>query len=154
MSVVVSVTDIVAAMDGQSDDLTNFLDRSTGKIVPITGEDRQRAENEDVDVAGLPASEREGVLKIRAVLDSSNFVPVPDKFEIHEWAIMERFAISQAVRSTRTALIDAIHGLDAFAAFKETVRGLGLEEAWFGFRQTAFEDIAKDWLDENGIPYI
>ena len=37
--------------------------------------------------------------------------------------------------------------------FKDTVRRLGIEEAWFAFREAAFEDIARDWLESHGIPY-
>jgi hypothetical protein len=154
MGVVVSLKAVVEAMDFQSDDLTNYLNRRTGEIVAMTGEDRHLAENDELDVAGLPAWQRESVLKAREVLDSGDFVPLPDKFEIHEWAIMERFAISQTARSTRTELINAIHGRGAYRMFKDTVRRLGIEEAWLAFRETAFEDIAKDWLEENDISYI
>jgi len=153
MSVVVSLKDVVEAMDFQSDDLTNYLNRRTGEIVAVTGEDRHLAENNELDVARLSDWQRESVLKAREILDAGDFVPLPDKFEIHEWAIMERFAISQTARSIRTELINAIHGRGAYRMFKDTVRRLGVEEAWFAFRKTAFEDIAKDWLEENGIDY-
>ena len=154
MSVVVSLKDVVEAMDFQSDELTKYLNRRTGEIVAVTGDDRHLAENNELDVEGLSDWQRESVLKAREVLDSGDFVPLPDKFEIHEWAIMERFAISQTARSIRTELINAIHGRGAYRMFKDTVRRLGVEEAWLAFRKTAFEDIAKDWLEENGISYI
>ncbi len=154
MSVVVSLKDVVEAMDFQSDDLTNYLNRRTGEIVAVTGENRHLAENNELDVARLSDRQRKSVLEAREILDSGDFVPLPDKFEIHEWAIMERFAISQTARSIRTELINAIHGRGAYRMFKDTVRRLGVEEAWLAFRKTAFEDIAKDWLEENGISYI
>jgi hypothetical protein len=153
MGVVVSLKDVVEAMDFQSDETTCHLNRGTGEIQMITEEDRLLAEDETADEARLPPSQRERVLKAREVLDSPDFVALPDRFEIHEWSIMERFAISQTSRSNRAALIDAIHGPGAFRMFKEAVRRLGIEEAWFAFRETAFEDIAKAWLESHGIPY-
>ena len=48
---------------------------------------------------------------------------------------------------------DASVGSCAFRMFKDAVRRLGIEQAWFDFREAAFEDIAKDWLEAHGIPY-
>jgi Uncharacterised protein family (UPF0158) len=154
MSVVVSLKDVVEAMDFQSDETTNYLNRGTGEIVPIAGEHLRLAEQEELNVAALPDWQQEGVLEARKVLGSADFVPLPGAFEIHEWAIMERFAISQTSRSTRTALINAIHGRDGCRLFKDGVSRLGIEDEWLAFRATAIEDIARDWLEENGIEYV
>ena len=154
MSVVVSLRDIVDAMDFQSDDATTFLNRQTGEIALVSAEDRHDAEQNDLDLAALADRRRAGVLKARDILASADFVPVPDKFEIHEWSIMERFAISQTDRPTRAELIDALHRRPAFRKFSDAVRELGLEGEWLAFRTTALEDIARDWLEEHGIPYI
>ena len=55
-------------------------------------------------------------------------------------------------RSFRTGR-DAIHGAGAFRTFRSVIRRLGIEDDWFHFRQTAFEDIAKEWLEANDIPF-
>jgi Uncharacterised protein family (UPF0158) len=154
MSVVVSLQDIVDAMDFQSDDSVTYLNRETGEIAVVSEEDRHTANEKGVDVDELPERRRAGVLKARTVLTSADFVAVPDKFEIHEWSIMERFAISQADRATRADLLDALHRRPAFRKFTDAVRQLGLEREWLAFRLTAFEDIAKDWLEEHGIAYL
>jgi len=33
------------------------------------------------------------------------------------------------------------------------IQQLGLENAWYRYREAAFERVAKDWLEEHGIPY-
>jgi hypothetical protein len=33
------------------------------------------------------------------------------------------------------------------------IRRLGLEDVWFAFRQSALEEIAKDWLEAHEISY-
>jgi hypothetical protein len=154
MSAPVSLKDVVDAMDFQSDEMTNYLNRRTGEIVPIAGEDLRLAERQELDLAAVPDQQRESVLKAREVLGSVDFVPLPDASEIDEWGIMERFAISQTSRSARSALIDAIHGRGASRIFKDCVRRLGIEEDWVRFRDSAFEDIARDWLEELGITYV
>ena len=47
--------------------------------------------------------------------------------------------------------MDAIHGSGAFRAFKGTLRRLRLEDAWFAFKNSAFEDMARSWLSEHGF---
>ena len=64
---------------------------------------------------------------------------------------MERFSNSQARPARRNELLDAIHGAGAFRIFKSTIRRLGIEDDWFRFRQAAFEDIAKEWLEAHDI---
>jgi hypothetical protein len=33
------------------------------------------------------------------------------------------------------------------------VERLGLLDRWYSFRESAFESIARDWLESRGIPY-
>jgi hypothetical protein len=154
MSVVVSLKDVVHAMDFQSDHSTTYLNRQTGEIAVVSDEDRHLAGKKGLDDAHLSERQRENILKARAVLHSADFVPVPDKFEIHEWSIMERFSILQPDRATRSELLDALHRRPAFRKFADAVRQLGIEHDWLAFREAALIDIAREWLDTNSIPYI
>jgi hypothetical protein len=52
-----------------------------------------------------------------------------------------------------TELLGKIHGSGDFRRFKDTIYRRGIEDQWFPFRQKAFEEIAIDWLEENGIAY-
>jgi hypothetical protein len=70
----------------------------------------------------------------RTVLESGDCLALPDKFEIHEWALMERFSISEAREDRRDELLDAIHGAGAFRSFRSTIRRLGIEDEWFAFQ--------------------
>jgi hypothetical protein len=108
MGVVVSLRDVVDAMDLPNNDWTSCLNPRTGEIMTVTDEDRRLVEDEDLDEANLPDWQRESLSKVRAALESSDFLALPDKFEIHEWAILERFANSQVREARRDALLDAI----------------------------------------------
>jgi isopentenyl phosphate kinase len=49
--------------------------------------------------------------------------------------------------------LSAVHGAGAFRHFKNAIQRLGLENSWFQYREAAVERVAKEWLDENKIPY-
>jgi hypothetical protein len=152
MAIVVSLKDVVDAMDLPNNEWTSYLNPKTGEIVTVTDEDRDLAENEDLDELDLPEWQRDSLPKLREALESDEFLPLPDKFEIHEWSIMERFSNGQT-NAARDELLDAIHGAGAFRSVRNAIRRLGIEEEWFRFRQAACEEIAKDWLQAHNIPY-
>jgi hypothetical protein len=37
--------------------------------------------------------------------------------------------------------------------FGNAIRRLGLEEAWHQFRNSVFEEVARDWLEGRNLPY-
>jgi hypothetical protein len=149
----VSLQDVLEAMELTGDESTSYINVKTGEIVTVTDEEVDLVEDEDLDEQDLPEWQREMLPKVREVLDSDDFLPLPGKFEIHEWAIMERFSISQANDALRTELLDAIHGAGAFRNFRGAIRRRGIEDNWFTFRRSAFEEIAKDWLTAQDLPF-
>ncbi len=152
MAIVVALQDIVDAMDLPNDEWTSYLSSKTGEVVTVTDEERDLVEDEELDETDLPEWQRENLPKVRQVLESEEFLQLPDKFEIHEWSIMERFSNGQ-VSGVREALRDAVHGAGAFRSFKNAIRRLAVEEEWFRFRQAALEEIATAWLETHNIPY-
>jgi len=87
------------------------------------------------------------------VLESPDFLPLPSKFDIHEWAIMRDFTEDRSETRERAELLDAIHGAGAFRNFRRAIRLLRIEEEWYRFRQSALEELARDWLEDLGIPF-
>jgi hypothetical protein len=152
MAARVKLHDVIEAMDLPDQGWKSYLNRDTGEIVTITDEDRALVED-DSDVDRLPDWQREAVLKAREALDSSGFLLLPDSYEVHEWSIMERFGKERANARHRDELLDSLHGRGAFRMFKATVRRLGIEEEWHRFRDSAFEEIARDWLVAHGFEY-
>ena len=139
-------------MDLPNQDWQSYLNRDTGEIVAVTDEDRDVADA-DVDPEELPEWQREALAKNREALESNRFLLLPGSFEIHEWAIMERFGRERSSVRQREELLDSLHGRGAFRMFKSAIRRLRIEEEWYRFRDSAFEEIAKDWLESNGIEY-
>jgi hypothetical protein len=151
-SVVVSLDDVVMEMDLPNDDWSAYLNRRTGELVTVTDEDQGLVEGEE-DTEDLPDWQRERLPKVREALESDEFLPLPSKFDIHEYRIMERFSLEVENADVREALLQAIRGRGAFRRFKEVIHERGVTEAWYAYRQQVLEDIAIDWLEANGIAY-
>jgi hypothetical protein len=153
MAVVISLREVVDAIDVQSDEAESYLDPTTGEIVLVTEEERELVEQGRADDPDLPEWQREIMPKVREVLESDRFLRLPDPREVHEWDIMRRFSDAWKDEHARHELHAAIHRAGAFRRFKETIQGLGIEEAWYKFRAAALEEIARDWLEEHKLPY-
>lgn len=72
----------------QSDELHSFLRRPTGRLVTVSDEALAAAENDD-DEWITP----EELAEARRVLAADDeYLALPDRFEINEYRMMERFA--------------------------------------------------------------
>jgi hypothetical protein len=148
---VISLREVVEAIETLSDDCVSYLDPDSGEIITVTEEERRLAEDESLD--DVPEWQRELLLKIRVVLQSDCFLELPDRFDIHEWSIMEEFARGQDNDRIRQELLDAIHGAGAFRMFRSLIRRLGIEQSWYQFREKALTEVARHWLEEHKLRY-
>lgn len=155
MGIIVRLEKIVEAME-YPEDWECYLDRNSGEIITVTENEAPYIEGgeegEDADISDLPEWQRESIADVRRALQSADLVPLPDRFDIHEWSIMRRFADSQS-ESDRRELLDAIHGRGAFRAFRSALDRLGLRDEWYSYRDEVLEQIASDWLNEHGIRF-
>jgi hypothetical protein len=133
MALVVSLKDVVDAIDLPNNEWTSYLNPKTGEIVTVTDEDRHLVEDEDLDEQDLPEWQLESLFTVREALESGDFVPLPDKFEIHEWSMMESFSTSQASVARRDELLDAIRGVGAFRSFGARSGGSASKTIGFAF---------------------
>ena len=152
MSKVISLREVISALEAASDEGSSHLDPETGEIIMVTDEERALAE--DDSWAEAPAWQRELMPKIRAALEGDRWLELPDRFDIHEWSIMEGFSRSQNSERIRRELLDAVHGAGAFRSFQSAIRRLGLDQIWYQFRDESLADIARGWLEEHNLKYM
>ncbi|MCM3870926.1 MAG: UPF0158 family protein [Pyrinomonadaceae bacterium] len=153
MTLSVKLNDVIEALEMAGDEHTHYLDKRTGEIVMITNEEMEAAEEDEL-ISEYPDWQRESILKARELIDSDeSFIALPDKFDIHEYKIMEDFCLAFEDRRVGEDLHRLIKGSGAFRRFKDAINSKGVEESWYQFRQTEFERIAMEWLEEEGIPY-
>jgi hypothetical protein len=151
MAVIVSLQDIVNAMDLPNQEWESFLDPDSGEIITVTEDDLSALEDPEPDL--LPDWQRELLPSIRKAVESESCLRLPTSFNIHEWSIMESFCHTVGDDSVREELLDSIHGSGAFRVFRRTLESRGLREQWYAYRQSRFEQIAREWLEANRIPY-
>ena len=147
----VSLRNVVEALDLQSDELRSCLDPDTGEIVTFNEEEADLAESGEWENA--PAWMQEYLPKVKRALEDDRMLELPDRAHIDEWRMMQDFAELQEECRCRPELLSVIHGTGAFRNFRSAIQRLGLEDPWYRYREAAFERVAKQWLEENRIPY-
>lgn len=148
---VVSLRDVVDALDLQSDELQSYLDPNTGEIITFNDEEARLAESGEWST--VPEWMKEFLPKVKRALEDDRILELPDQVHIDEWRMMQEFALEEEHCRCRAELDSAVHGAGAFRRFKDAIRRLGLEDSWNKYREAAFEQVARDWLEENGISY-
>jgi len=124
------MSDVVSEMAVFSDEHTAYINRTTGELITLSHEELALAEDPEA-AAEAPPWQQDLLPKAREVLESEDFLPLPDKVEIHEWAMMERFADSLTEATEREELLTALHGRGPFRRFKDAIQRLGVAEEWY-----------------------
>ncbi len=149
-----SLQAVVDEMDLQGDETTAYINRKTGELFSVSDELARIIEAGDEAEDVIPGWQKDLLPKARVVLASDDFVPLPDKFEIHEYSIMERFCLSIESDGQREVLLDAIRGRGAFHRFKGGIRRSGIQDDWYAYRNEALKRIAADFLEREAIAFV
>jgi hypothetical protein len=148
----VKLADIIEGLEFQADEQSSFLNLTTGEVVSITDEELRAAE-EEASLEDFPDWQHEAIRIARDILETDHYLPLPDRFEIHEYSIMERFCLSVDDEDIRDDLCNAIRGRGAFRYFKYSIHAYGIAEEWYRYRDAALRAIAVAWCEEHSIPY-
>ena len=152
MAAIVSLRDVIDEMEIMSDEATSYINRKTGELITLTDEISAMAEDPD-DAEEAAEWQKDILPKVREVAASEDFIPLPGKFEIHEWSIMERFARSLTDAAATDELDTALHGRGAFRRFKDTVQRPGIADEWYRFSDAVLAEVAIDCLEAHGIEF-
>lgn len=142
MSVSVSLAEIVDALQMQGESISYYLDRQTGVVEMVS----------DPDYAG-EIEENEALMEAIDNDTEGRYVPLPDEFDVHEYAMMEDFARHLEDDGAANTLLNAIQGRGAFRRFKDRVQEMGLAERWYEFRDGRYREFAIEWCKENDVVY-
>jgi len=148
---VVSLKEAVVAMDILSDQIHSYLNLKTGELVSLPDETLSIAQTEP-ELDRRPAWERELILIAKDILNSHDYLELPDRYEIQEYALMDEFCRSLNDRM-KNDLLDKIRGRGAFRRFKKAIRRYEIENQWYEFRERSLQNIILEWLEKNHIDY-
>ncbi len=140
MPITVKLKELVQEMDWSSDESTSWLDLKTGELLCVP--------EEAFRVAQEP-HQQPGLLE-----DEAGYLPLPSRWEINEYQIMEEFIDSLPDETVRNVLYRAIRGKGAFRMFKDRICDLEIRQDWFDYRDRAFRKIAADWCEVNGVLFL
>src|SRR6266850_4638842 len=156
MPMPVKLADLVEQLSIASDDIAVYLNKRTGEFVTLSSYDILGFEDED-DFADAEDPDEPDRLEDepewlkeehrirREVLNSDDYLALPDKFDIHDWQIMQDFCGSVKDARLREQLLGLIRGRGAFGRFNAAIRSVGIESAWHQFHERVLEQIAIEW---------
>jgi hypothetical protein len=151
MPLPVSLDLVAQELDSLMDEMSAFVNRKTGEIVTVSDEELGLVE--ETDESELADWESEMLPQLREIAAGGDWAPLPDKLDIHEWEIMRQFAEEAGSEDLSARLLRAIHGKGAFRMFRATIEDDGLVEEWYQFKHEALKEIAREALEELGVPY-
>jgi hypothetical protein len=135
----VKIKDLIDEMDMGIDDCRKYLDKESGIISTVSTEDLSIAEEaeEDDDFSQYPDWQRASILEALDIIENwDKYVELPDKWEINEYNIMERFCGTLDNEKMSGALYNSIRGKGAFRRFKDALQRYVLRIAGIVFAKT------------------
>ncbi|MCL2161823.1 MAG: UPF0158 family protein [Betaproteobacteria bacterium] len=85
--------------------------------------------------------------------EEDKYVCLPSQFDIDEYSIMRKFVEDVEDARKQELLSVALEGKGAFRRFKDTLHRVDMTDKWYAYKTQAFIEIAREWCEENGIPY-
>jgi hypothetical protein len=155
MAAEVELDVIIEALEMADDSISSYLDVETGEVHSITEEEFDLAEDPQTAIEDLPNWQREAVTLARSIQkqDGKRYMALPDKFDVQEWAMMDRFSMTLRDAQMRNDFHGGIRGAGAFRLFKRLLTEYDLWDAWNRFKQVELRQMAIEWCKENGITY-
>ena len=86
----VKLSDIVEGLERQSEESFSYLNTMTGEVVSVTTEELRAAE-EDEPLDDFPDWQHDAMRIAKDIVATEHYLPLPDRFAMHEYSIMERF---------------------------------------------------------------
>jgi hypothetical protein len=150
--VVVSLTAVVEQLEIISDGFQTYINTKSGEFVSISDDEMRMAERGS-PLDKLADWEREMVETAIEIMETTDYLTLPNQFEIHEYDIMERFSYAYPEEHISDMLLSKIKGGGAFRGFKDTIHRYNIQDEWYAYRTKALEKIAIEWLEDNGLSY-
>lgn len=151
----VSLNEMIQEMHSFSDTMEIYYQRTTGTFVVIADEYLSAAEDDEAfeDRPEWEQEIRRQTADFLARKDDGDYVPLPSRYDIHEYAIMENFCHSLENRKIAQILFRSLAGKKPFRRFKDALHSQGLEKQWYAFRDLAYKDIARKWCEEHRLSW-
>lgn len=153
LAVPISLNRLVQELGAVMESTSTFLDKRTGEFYTLTDDLMWLADDDQDRLDTLSAWEREVAELVLAIDDSDRYLELPGKWEINELRLLDRFAETLEDDSLRAEFRRALHGRGVYRRFRNLIQRHDLEKAWNDFETAALTRLAREWLEENGLPF-
>lgn len=140
-NICVDLNDLISTLEMHSmtDDFSrSFVNKQSGRIVCLfEEEDFSDVEDEDLEGDLIP----------------EHYAPIPDKEELNEYQMMERFCDLVTNEKIQDDLFVAIQGKGAFGRFNTAIRCHNIKDQWYKFRDSCIREIAVEFCKQHGLDY-
>ena len=133
----ISIKTVINALESASDEYTIFFDANKNDIVYLMDNTISDEDSEELEYLIDNNPER--------------FFRLPDKYEIHDYRIMENFIDTISDTKIKNHLLSAISGRGAFRYFKDAIFNYGLLQQCYNFKYNQYCYIAIKWCNDNNI---
>lgn len=137
---IIKLQQVIDAMEEADFFLATFWDAETGENVYL----------DDPMLTGGETNE-EFIFEIESLPE--RFFRFPNKYEIHQYSIMEDYVKQLSPGKAREELSYVIRGKGAFRRFKQAIGFYGLEQQWYDYLAEAYKEIAIRWCKGKGLEY-
>lgn len=147
------LADITDAIDLQTDDMSSYLNRETNETVNMPAEIMAAVDDgeDPKEIMETFGCDEHDIKAAQEINQGDHWLPLPSRYDIDEYRLMERFCQSRKDPELRNRLLSAIKGKGAFRRFKDTTERTGVLEQWYEYREKEIKEIARQWCDENGV---
>lgn len=153
MKATVSIVDIVEALQTTSEETQFYLSVNTGEV--ILKSEAELLSSESDEFADEYSDWKDDMQEnTEAIMESEEFIPLPDQHEINEFEIMVDFCNLLEDQDRRNSLSAILHGKGDFNNFQLLLQQYGLMEQWEQFQEDSYRQIAINWCEINDIPYV
>jgi len=138
--VTVNIEFIADAMEATMDGWEQYLNMETGEIISLSNGTWSDMDDEDKALA-------------EEIDSTDKYVRLPNQYDIDEYNIMEEFAYATQNPRYQEKLLCVLRGRKPYRNFKDEINYLGISESYYAWRLIALCKIAKNWCEENEVPY-
>ena len=148
----VNLEDVLEALELQAEETNYYYHKKTGNIYMIMESTFTSARREK-DIDSYPDWKQEKLKIAEDILNTFDYIKLPEDYEIDDYAIMKNFCNSLENEEIKDKLLAAIKGKGAFRRFKDNIYEFGIEDKWYEYREKAYREIAINWCERNNIKY-
>lgn len=151
---IIKLENIINELELISDEGKSFLNKKTGLLFHVSNRELEYAEKGFEAYDSKPDWQIENIKIAREILETDNYIQLPEKDEINEHNIMMKFCLSFSDERVFNAAYSLIkYDNDAFYRLNDLISKYNIGVDWYNLKREVFREIAIIWCKNNKIEY-